>query len=118
MNEILLPFCTEYPMISHTYFHQIAENKFDPVNLSKLCTNVILAKTATKTINLAKSIKIQTEEENTSVSELKELPHLVCCLGVYWQIKFYLASPSLKHSLCRAFSMYQNRLLWLYLMHI
>lgn len=108
---------TEYPMISHTYFRQIAENKFDPVNLSKLCTDVVLAKTATKTINLAKGIEIQTGEKDASVSELKGLPHLICCLGVYRQIKLHLAPPSLRHSLCRAFSIYQDWLLWLYPIH-
>lgn len=71
MDEILLPLRTEYPMISQTYLPQIAENKFDPVNLSKLCTDVVLTKTATKTINLDKGIEVQTGEEDVSVSELR-----------------------------------------------
>ena len=117
MDKILLPLRTEYPMISQTYLRQIAENKFDPINLSKLCTDVVLAKTATKTISLAKGIEIQTGEEDASVTELKGLPHLIRCLGVYWQIRLHLAPSSLRHSLCRAFSIYQDRLLWLYPMH-
>lgn len=83
INEILLPFCTEYPMISQTYFSQIAENKFDLVNLPKLCTDVVLTKTATKMINLAKEIEIQTEKEDVSVAQLKGLLHLIRCLVVY-----------------------------------
>ncbi|MCJ1270927.1 hypothetical protein MMC22_010824 [Lobaria immixta] len=66
MDEILLLLRTEYPMISQTYLRQIAENKFDPINLSKLCTDMVLAKTATKTISLAKGMEIQTGEEDAS----------------------------------------------------
>lgn len=51
-------------MISHTYLCQIAKNKFEPINLFKLCTDVVLVKTAIKTINLAKGIDIQTGEED------------------------------------------------------
>ena len=117
MDEILLPLRTQYPMISQTYLRQIAENKFDPVNLPKLCTNVVLTKTAIKTISLAKGIEIQTGEEDASAAELKCLPHLIRCLGFYWQIRLHLAPSSLRHSLCRAFSIHQDRLLWLYPMH-
>lgn len=64
IDEILLPLCIKYPMISHTYLCQIAKNKFESINLFKLCTDVVLVKTAIKTINLAKGIDIQTREED------------------------------------------------------
>lgn len=73
-DETFLPLCTECPMISQTYLRQIAKDKFDLDNLPKLCTDVVLTKTATKTINLVKDNEIQTGEEDASVSELRGLP--------------------------------------------
>ena len=107
----LLPLIIEYPAINSIYFRQILNNKFDPINISKLCTDVVLIKPTVKRVNLAKGYELIQKEDDASPGDIKGLPHLIRCLGVYWQVLLHSAPSGIKDSLCRAFQIYQDRLL-------
>ena len=110
-DPCLLPLIIEYPAINSIYFRQILNNKFDPINISKLCTDVVLIKPTVKRVNLAKGYELIQEEDDASPGDIKGLPHLIRCLRVYWQVLLHLAPSGIKDSLCRAFQIYQDRLL-------
>ena len=57
-DPCLLPLIIEYPAINSIYFRQILSNKFDPINISKLCTDVVLIKPTVKRVNLAKGYEL------------------------------------------------------------
>lgn len=85
----------EYPMINENYLRQIAENKFDPINFSKLCTDVAPTKKTVRTIDIAKEVQINAGEKDSILAELKGLQHLLRCLIVYFQIRLNLAPQSI-----------------------
>ena len=117
MDSRVTPLTADFPAINPMFFKQILENKFDPINISKLCMDVSLVRPTTKSIELKKGIEINTGEDDAGPNDIKGLAHLLRCLGVYWQVKLHFAHTGIRESLSRAFMLYQDRLLRLYTSH-
>ena len=101
MDHRLLPLHSRYPIINEIYLRQIMENKFDPINISKLRTDVT-------------AVKDVIDDDKITLADIKGFPHMVRCLNVYWQIRLHFAPPPLFKDLGQAFSIYLDRLLYLY----
>lgn len=91
MDSCVTPLTADFPTIKPMFFKQILENKFNSINISKLCMDVSLVQLTTKSIELKKGIEINTREDNAGPNNIKGLVHLLYCLGVYWQIKLHFA---------------------------
>lgn len=89
------PLVVDYSYVDPIYFHQIARNEFDPRDIS----------------NLENEVSI---EEGRGSNDIRDLAHLIRCLGVYWQAKLHFAPQSKRDNLSRAFHLYQDHLLKLY----
>lgn len=85
----------DYSLVEPIYFRQIADNKFDPMDISNLENEIYM-------------------EEGWRSNGIRDLAHLIRCLGVYWQAKLHFAPQSKRESLSRAFHLYQDQLLSLY----
>lgn len=93
------PLTADFPTINPMFFKQMLENKFDPINISKLCIDVSLVWLTTKMIQLKKDIEINTGEDDAGPNDIKRLAHLLCCLEVYWQAKLHFAHVGILKSL-------------------
>ena len=107
----ILPLTSDFPAINQLYFRQILENKFDPINIAKMCSDVTLSKSTKKSINISKGLEVITGEDDASLSDIKGITHLIRCLLVYWQAVLHFAQPSLFKDLARAFMKYEDRLI-------
>ncbi|MCJ1264044.1 hypothetical protein MMC22_003915 [Lobaria immixta] len=85
----------DYPLVEPIYFRQIAGNKFDPMDISNLENEIYM-------------------DEGWKSNGIRDLAHLIRCLGVYWQAKLHFAPQSRREGLSRAFHLYQDQLLSLY----
>ena len=103
-----------FPTINQSFFKQIMDNKFDPINISKLCTDVSIVKTSKKSITIAKGLEIVTDEDDASYTDIKGFSHLLRCLIIYYDVMRYFAHPSIKDNLSHAFTIYLDRLLTFY----
>ncbi|MCJ1348635.1 hypothetical protein MMC31_006867 [Peltigera leucophlebia] len=117
MDSRVTPLTADFPAIIPLYFKQILENKFDPINISKLCMEVSLVRPTNKSIKLKKGLEITTGEDDAGPNDVKGLAHLLRCLGVYWQANLHFAPVGIRETLSRAFMLYQDRLLRLYTLH-
>ena len=110
----ILPLIDLFPTINQSFFKQIMENKFYPINIFKPCTDVSIVKSSKKSITIAKGLEIVTNEDDASYTDIKGFIHLLRCLVIYWDVMRYFAHPSLKDSLSHAFTLYHDRLLMFY----
>lgn len=53
----MTPLTADFPAINPLYFKQILDNKFDPINISKLCMDLNLNRPTNKSIKLKKAWK-------------------------------------------------------------
>ena len=114
MDPKILPLIELFPTISQTFFKQIMDNKFDPINISKLCTDVSIVKASKKSITIAKGLEIITDEDDASYTDIKGFIHLFRCLIIYCDVMRYFAHPSIKDNLSHAFIIYLDKLLMFY----
>lgn len=80
-----------FSAVKPKFFQQIFDNEFDPINLTRLCNNVLISRAQSKYIDLGKSLEVKMKDENASESDIKGLATLIRCLGVYHQIKLHFA---------------------------
>lgn len=67
----IAPLRKNYPAINTLYFKQILENKFDPLNIAKLCPDIVLVRPSKHTISLGKGIEVETGEEDAAAEDIK-----------------------------------------------
>lgn len=99
MDSRVTPLTADFPAINPMFFEQILKNKFDPINISKLCIDPSLIRPTTKSIELKKNIEINTREDNAGPNDIRELAHLLRCLGIYGQVKLNFAYAGIWKSL-------------------
>ena len=114
MDPRFVSLMNEYPTIKPIWIKQISENTFDPINITKLCTDIDGVQTNSRYVKLGEGLEIATREEDGSLKDIKGIVHLIRCLGVYWMILLHFAHPGLQINLMRAFMAYQDHLLSLY----
>lgn len=103
-------FRKNYPAINTLYFKQILENKFNPLNIAKLCPDIIFTQPSKHTISLGKSIEVETGKKNAAAEDIKGSNYLARCIMVYFAAKIHFAEPASKEPLWQAFLFYLDRL--------
>lgn len=83
MNSRIISLTADFFAIKPIFFKQILKNKFDPINIFKLCMDISLLQPKIKSIELKKSIKINTGADDAGSNDIKRLAYLLYCLGVY-----------------------------------
>ena len=96
-KQHLFPTNSEQQIRSHKYFQALHRCSLNQTNC--------------QTSEPGQRIRVNTRRRRCVTRRHQGLPHLIRCLGVYWQVLLHLASSGIKDSLCRAFQTYQDRLL-------
>lgn len=91
IDSCVTPLTADFLTINPMFFKQILKNKFDLINISKLCIDVNLVRLTTKSIKLKKSIEINNGKENAGSNDIKGLTYLLYYFEIYLQVKLYFA---------------------------
>ena len=110
-NLRLLPLISHFFAVKVKYLRQILNNKFDPINISHLCNNVMINHAyQSKYVDLGKNIKVKMKEEDALEFDIKRLAILMKSLLIYFQIQLYFTEDENVQLLEAAFALYQGRL--------
>lgn len=114
MDPRLLPLKTRFSALKPKYFRQILDNKFDPVNIIRLCNDVLISRAQSKYIDLGKNLEVKMKDDDASEFDIKGLATLIRCLGVYFQIQLHFVPDKKMRDLSAAFQKYEDHLCKLY----
>lgn len=102
---------TCFSAVKVKYFRQILDNKFDPLNISRLYNDVTISRSyKAKYIDLGKNIEVKMKEEDATKSDIKGLTFLLRGFFVYFQIQLHFTEDANHQSLSAAYYLYQGRL--------
>ena len=82
-NSKILSLIDFFSIINQFYFKQIMKNKFDLINIFKLCIDVSIVKFSKKFIIIVKELEIVINENDVSYTDIKDFIHLLRCLVIY-----------------------------------
>lgn len=74
MDPRVTPLTEDFLAINPLYFKQTLENKFDPINLSKRCTDVSLTRLTNKSLNFTKGIEAKAGKDGVGQMKSKAWP--------------------------------------------
>ena len=88
-----------YPAIDETHFKAIKENKFRPINVVKLSTDVVLDRSKVKILTVGSDVALEAREEDAIANELKSVSHLIRCFILYMNILLHFTHNALEKPL-------------------
>ncbi|MCJ1268911.1 hypothetical protein MMC22_008799 [Lobaria immixta] len=88
-----------YPAIDEVHFKAVKENKFKPINLVKLTTEMTLDRNKVKVLTVGLNVALETREEDALSAEVKGLPHFIRCFLIYMEILLHFTHDSLQKPL-------------------
>lgn len=99
-----------YPAIDEVHLKAIKENKFKPINLVKLTTEMTLDRSKVKVLTVGSDVASEARKEDALSAELKGIAHLIRCFLIYTGILLHFTHNSLEKSLCIGMLAYVERL--------
>lgn len=70
----LTPLIARFSAVKVKYLRQILNNKFDPINISRLCNDVTINRTyKSKYVDLGRNIEVKMKEEDASENDIRWL---------------------------------------------
>ena len=107
----LTPLIARFSAVKVKYLRQILNNKFDPINISRLCNDVTINRAyQAKYVDLGKNIEVKMKEDDASEFDIRGLAILMRGLLVYFQIQLQFTEDENVRSLGAAYAVYQSRL--------
>ena len=99
-----------YLAIDKVHLKAIKENKFKPINLVKVTTEMTLDRSKVKVLTVGSDVALEAREEDALSAELKGISHLIRCFLIYMGILLHFTHDSLEKRLRIGMLAYVERL--------
>lgn len=100
----------QYSAIDEVHLKAIKKNKFKPINLVKLTTEMTMDRDKIKVLTIGSEVALEACKKDAASAKLKGLPHLIWCFLIYMSIFLHFTHNSLKESLCISMLVYVEHL--------